>query len=378
MRATAARPVDVEGGAERLGKRGIGTGAGRLHGRSSLGELGLGEPDSGAEPCREREGLARVRLGEGPFPGRVRLSAPLDDAGHPGVQRLGRRRVLHERTVERRFAEHRGQQCDARAHPPAFLLERRRLPCGADPLVDRDQDGRADHAVPRQREAPAPVGLGEGVARAPVRRAGGQQRVATSGKRPAIDPQHLPPLRRERRGDRPALERERVAQAAEPASGALERDAVVAQEARSGDVRVVELVEQLRHARQRLDGRELCEDDPLGRRRLGTARDHVAPRRGRGKHEHGAIAPACARSAARARRRAAPRAPCRREMRASSSSSGMPPPVREISTSVPAARFPRAVAQGRPVASGRSEPRRPRRGRVSIQLFEPSTDSSSP
>ena len=206
-----ARAVDVEGGAERLGKRGIGTGAGCLHGRSSLGELGLGEPDSGAESCRERQGFARVRLGLGPLPARVRLSAPPDDARHPGVQRLGRRRVLHERTVERRVAEHRGQQRDARAHPPAFLLERRRVSCGADTLVDRDQDGRADHAVPRQREAPAPVGLGEGVARAPVRWAGGQQRIATSGKRPPIDPQHLPPLRQERRGDRPALECECVA-----------------------------------------------------------------------------------------------------------------------------------------------------------------------
>ena len=62
MRATALGSVDVEGGAERLGKRGIGTGAGRLHGRSSLGELGLGEPHSGAESCRERQGFARVRL----------------------------------------------------------------------------------------------------------------------------------------------------------------------------------------------------------------------------------------------------------------------------------------------------------------------------
>ena len=299
MRATALGPVDVEGGAERLGKRGVGAGAGRLHGRSPLGQLGLGEPHGGAESRRERQGSRASASAWGRFLPVSDSPRRLTMPGHSRGERLGRRRVLHERTVERRVAEHRGEQRDARAHPPAFLVERRRVSRRADALVDRDQDRRADHAVPRQREAPAPVGLGQGVARAPVRWAGGQQRVAASGKRPPIDPEHAAAARGASvRGDRPALERECVAQAAEPAACALERDAVVAQEARSGDVGVVELVEQLRHARERLDGRAArrrrsARSSPP-RHRPRSRRPTASPWETRARRD----CPACARSAA--------------------------------------------------------------------------------
>ena len=146
---------------------------------------------------------------------------------------------------ERAGSEHRRQQRDARAHPPAPSSSGRRVRGGADSLVDRDQDRRADHAVPRHREAPAPVGLGEGVADAPCGGPVSQRARRDERQTPADRPTAPAAAPAERRGDRPALERERVAQAAEPAARVSSVTPSRRRRRAPATSRVVELVEQL-------------------------------------------------------------------------------------------------------------------------------------
>ena len=205
----------------------------------------------------------------------------------------------------------------------ALLVERRRGAAAADALVDRDQERRADDAVAGEREPPAPVGLGQHVADADVRRTGEEQRVASRGERAAVDPEHLPALVGQRARDRAAVERERVARAAEAAAAGLERDAVAPQQARARHVGVIELVEQLAATR--------ASDCTAGSstktmrscaRRLRAGRDHVAPGGAWREHERaaaGGATCALARQGANARMTSTSRPAT---MRASSSSVG--------------------------------------------------------
>ncbi len=254
-------------------------------------------PRRGARRARRRRACASPARRPGARAGRAPRAAPrLPEV--PTVERRGGGGVLSERAVQRVRLEHGREQRDARrarACPPrASGVAARWRP---DALVDRDQDRRAERRGSPASESRQPQSASARTS--PALTCGGpvaSKRVASRGERAAIDPEHRPPLGGQRARDRAALERDRVARAAEAATAGLERDAVEPEQARADDVGVLELVEQLHHARERLHGGQLDEHDALARRRLRAGRDHIAPRGARaGTRAMPGLAGTCAR-----------------------------------------------------------------------------------